>query len=78
MKCALRLVGESMFWVFSRVEGEQLNASTAIFQIKKEPKKAKLEMTFGILAENECEWAAGEDAVAEERKESLKFQFIKK
>lgn len=76
MKCALRLVGESVFWAFSRVEGGQLNASTAILQIKKEPKRGKLEMTFGILAESECEWLAGADDL--DKRNQLKFQFIKK
>ena len=51
MKCALKLVGDSVLWIFSRVEGDELNASTAILQIKKEPKKSKLELTFGILAD---------------------------
>lgn len=76
MKCALKLVGDSVLWIFSRVEGDELNASTAILQIKKEPKKSKLELTFGILANCECEWAPIDDT--SEKKEQLKFQFIKK
>ncbi len=73
MKCAVRLIGESTLWIFSRVEGDQLSQSTAVLQIKKPALSFHLELTFGILI------GQGKEGAEEAGKErELKFQFVKK
>ena len=52
---AVRLVGASTLWIFSRVDGNQLSPASAILQIKKDALSQKLEMSFGILAEGDSD-----------------------